>query len=72
MNININIGSLSLLLTTIFVVLKLCGVISWSWWWVASPVLISIGLSLTIFLITALLALFASIIMGLSISKKGE
>lgn len=72
MNININIGSLSLLLTTIFVVLKLCGVIGWSWWWVASPVLISIGLSLIIFLITALLALFASIIMGLSISKKGE
>lgn len=72
MNININIGSLSLLLTTIFVVLKLCGVISWSWWWVASPVLISIGLSLIIFLITALIALFASVIMGLSISKKGE
>ena len=24
-------------LTIIFVVLKLCGVISWSWWWVLSP-----------------------------------
>ena len=21
-----------------FVVLKLCGVISWSWWWVLSPI----------------------------------
>lgn len=25
------------LLTTAFVVLKLCGVIAWSWWWVVSP-----------------------------------
>ncbi len=25
------------LLATVFVVLKLCGVIDWSWWWVLSP-----------------------------------
>lgn len=25
------------LLGVAFVVLKLCGVISWSWWWVLSP-----------------------------------
>ena len=30
-------------LTLIFVVLKLVGVISWSWWWVLSPSLIAIG-----------------------------
>lgn len=35
-------------LTIIFVVLKLVGVIDWSWWWVLSPTLISIGLSLII------------------------
>ena len=29
------------LLTVAFVVLKLCGVISWSWWWVLSPIWIS-------------------------------
>lgn len=23
--------------TIVFVVLKLCGVIDWSWWWVLSP-----------------------------------
>lgn len=32
------------LLTIVFIVLKLTGVISWSWWWVISPVLISTGL----------------------------
>jgi hypothetical protein len=25
------------LLTIVFIVLKLCKVISWSWWWVLSP-----------------------------------
>lgn len=29
------------LLTIVFVVLKLCKVISWSWWWVLSPIWIS-------------------------------
>jgi hypothetical protein len=35
---------LSSVLTIIFVVLKLVGTIDWSWWWVLSPTLISIGL----------------------------
>lgn len=29
------------LLTVAFVVLKLCHVIEWSWWWVLSPIWIS-------------------------------
>ena len=29
------------LLTIVFIVLKLCGVISWSWLWVLSPIWIS-------------------------------
>lgn len=33
-------------LTVVFVVLKLVGVIDWSWWWVLSPTLISLGLGL--------------------------
>lgn len=37
-------------LTIIFVVLKLVGVIDWSWWWVVSPTLIDIGMT-TLFLI---------------------
>ena len=34
------------LLTTAFIVLKLTGVIGWSWWWVLSPVLIGIAIVL--------------------------
>ena len=29
------------LLTIVFIALKLCGVIGWSWWWVVSPIWIS-------------------------------
>ena len=32
------------LLTIAFIVLKLCGVIAWSWWWVLSPVWITIAI----------------------------
>jgi len=32
------------LLTVAFVVLKLTGVINWSWWWVLAPIWISLAL----------------------------
>ena len=37
-------------LTLIFIVLKLCKVITWSWWWVLSPIWISWGLVFILFL----------------------
>ena len=42
---------LSSVLTIIFIVLKLVGVIAWSWWWVLSPILIDIGLTIIILII---------------------
>jgi hypothetical protein len=42
---------LASVLTIIFVVLKLVGVIDWSWWWVFSPILIDIGFSILILVI---------------------
>ena len=47
-NYGISLGGL---LTVAFVVLKLCKVISWSWWWVLSPILIPIGIGLICILI---------------------
>ena len=35
-NINLNFTFFSLL-TIAFIVLKLCNVIDWSWWWVLAP-----------------------------------
>lgn len=37
-----------------FIALKLCNVITWSWWWVLSPLWISIGLTLIVILIVAI------------------
>ena len=39
------------LLTIVFVVLKLCKVIDWSWWWVLSPIWIGWGLAIVIVII---------------------
>ena len=52
MNKNTSSSGLGLsgVLTVVFVVLKLVGVISWSWWWVLSPTLINTGL-LVVFLV---------------------
>lgn len=44
------------LLGVVFVVLKLCGVIDWSWWWVTAPFWIGFAF----FSAIALLALFVA------------
>lgn len=33
------------LLQVAFIVLKLCGVIAWSWWWVLGPIWIPLSLA---------------------------
>lgn len=42
--------SLPVLLTIVFIVLKLIGKISWSWWWVLSPLWIFVAILLLVFL----------------------
>lgn len=43
------------LLTIVFIVLKLCHVIDWSWLWVLSPLWISVALVLLIVMILVLI-----------------
>lgn len=38
-------------LTIVFIVLKLCHVIDWSWVWVLSPIWIDVALALVIFIV---------------------
>lgn len=47
---NTTSGGLGLggVLGVVFIVLKLVGVIDWSWWWVLSPFWISFGLTVLI------------------------
>lgn len=43
----IGFGSVLLI---VFITLKLCGVIDWSWWWVLSPVWIPLSLVVALLL----------------------
>lgn len=44
-----------------FVVLKLTGVIGWSWWWVAAPLWIPIAFWASIFAIVVIVAMIAAL-----------
>ena len=49
-NLKVELPILSLL-GVAFVVLKLCGVIDWSWWWVTAPFWVPVALLLIIALL---------------------
>lgn len=46
--VSLNFGEV---LLVAFIVLKLCGVINWSWWWVFSPVWIPLAIVVVILII---------------------
>lgn len=50
------------LLTVAFIVLKLCGVITWSWLWILSPIWISLGLVLAIVVVFLIVWLIGALI----------
>ena len=52
-------GGMSFLevLLLVFIILKLCKVINWSWWWVLSPFWIPLGLAVILLLISVILKL---------------
>ena len=43
-------------LTILFIALKLCGVISWSWLWVLSPLWISLGIVAAIAIVVVIIS----------------
>lgn len=47
------------LLGVAFVILKLCHVINWSWWWVLAPFWGGLALFLLILAVAGVIALFA-------------
>ncbi len=42
-------------LAIVFVVLKLCGLIDWSWWWVLAPLWISLAVFLVLFAVSLII-----------------
>ncbi len=50
------------LLTIVFITLKLCHVINWSWWWVLAPLWFIPAIFIAIILIWLILAIIVSIL----------
>ena len=66
-NLTISIGDLSLstILFIVFLVLKLTGCITWSWWWVTAPLWIGLALFFGIIAIALCLGLVGLILYAL-------
>ena len=64
MNSNNASGDLSVasILGIIFVTLKLCGVIDWSWWWVTAPFWIPFGILIIMAIVAGLFLLLLKFI----------
>lgn len=59
--INFSLGGLLMaLLTVAFVVLRLCGIIAWSWWWIFAPLWIPTALILLTIGVIFLIAFIAA------------
>lgn len=54
-NIGLGLGEV---LFIVFLILKLTGVINWSWWWVTAPLWISFGLTLIVIIIVSIIMAF--------------
>ncbi len=52
------------LLAIVFIILKLLGKITWSWWWVLSPIWISAGLVIAFTLLFIAIGIVAAILRG--------
>jgi hypothetical protein len=61
-NVKIEIGGPSFVLFLVFLILKLCKVINWSWWWVTAPLWCGVALWIVILLIALLIIFIAYII----------
>jgi len=55
-NVNVSGGvGLPGLVFIVFLILKLCGVIAWSWWWVTAPLWIPLALGLIFLVIVGII-----------------
>lgn len=55
--INFGFTTIAFILSAIFMVLKLCNVIAWSWWLVFLPLIIVVGLQVVTWIVIFIIAL---------------
>jgi len=59
-SVNLNFGGFTSFLTIAFIVLKLMGKITWSWWWVLAPTWIGVGIGLIALILLAIIAIIVA------------
>jgi hypothetical protein len=63
---------LDVVLFVVFLVLKLCNVINWSWWWVTAPLWIPVALFVAVCAVVFIVGVFIGIVRAIVKSKKGR
>jgi len=58
----IDFGVFPSILAITFIVLKFCGVIAWSWWWVLSPLWIPFAIVAAVFVLAGVIAVLSVIL----------
>lgn len=58
--------SIPIFLTLVFVVLQVCGVINWPWYFILAPILISVGIGI---IVTILILFILIILLALKLKK---
>ena len=56
----------------VFLVLKLCNVIDWSWWWVTAPLWIPVALFVAVCAVVFVVAFFVGVIKYIVKSSRGR
>ncbi len=69
-NTSTSIVPVSSLLGIVFVTLKLCGVIAWSWWWVTCPFWIGLAMVLAFMAFALAMAGIATVIAFITTREK--
>ena len=59
--VSLSFGSFPSLLTILFIGLKLCNKITWSWWWVVSPIWIPGALFISFIIVWLLLLIILAL-----------
>lgn len=62
MNFKIETGGLCLTLFIVFLVLKLCNIITWSWWWITAPLWVPAIICVGLFLVIVIIAFISSLL----------
>ncbi len=58
--VDFSLTTMAFILSMIFMVLKLCNVIAWSWWLIFLPLIIAVGVPIVIWIVLFIVALIIS------------